>query len=528
VGKNSAGPEVFRLRFRATPIVESMCRRAEGRSSVIKDMDDEAIEIFRELNERGKAQPNRLDGANAMRVKWLMCRAKEKGYSNERIHRLTHDRWSINTIKQWTKNVGVKDSTKMERIDETIRELIQTGSSMNDVREYIDHKKSLQQRGLTHEDEVEFMTYIRQSPEELDNLLYLFGHWKKENLNINELMDVHNNMIELKQFGYSGDIFLDLKMAAKGFDPQSLLKAINRYNNLPAIDAELKKRSVEVQSEEKRLQGLKDETSKLETRKAQIKGYLDKHAKLTSQGFTEQTLDLLLNVARNYGGVENVVKGLNAYQDLQQLLSKAASLEQNCQDSESRLKMLNSEYADLKTVIAMCDFLLKDRKMSIQFISQLIDMAKQYGDPLEVLKTLTALGGLENIERKRDELLTTIKELEKKKTSAESELSVVSQQLAKTLGDIKALENDLNLARVFYAAAYFPKQNIEFALKYAILMVGASKNLCIGGNINPKVKVGSVFTKKYPHYAYDEFEVMDLFELLLRALTSPKGQGGTS
>ena len=212
------------------------------------------------------------------------------------------------------------------------------------------------------------MTYVRQSPEELGNLILLFGHWKEENLNIDELIDAHTNMIELRQLGYSESIFTDLKLAAKGFDPQSLLRAINSYKNLQAIEAELKKRSVEMQGEEKRLQGLKDETSKLETRKVQIKGYLDKHAKLTSQGFTEQTLDLLLNVARNYGGVENVVKALNVYQDLQQLLSKVASLKQECQDSESRLKMLNSEYADLKTVIAMCDFLFNKSKMSIPFI----------------------------------------------------------------------------------------------------------------------------------------------------------------
>ena len=101
-----------------------------------KDMDDEAIEIFRELNEIGKAQPKRLDSANAKRAKWLTCRAKEKGYSNERIHRLTKGRWSINTIKQWTKNVGVKDSTEMERIDQMFGQVIQSGSSMNDVREY--------------------------------------------------------------------------------------------------------------------------------------------------------------------------------------------------------------------------------------------------------------------------------------------------------------------------------------------------------------------------------------------------------
>lgn len=76
--------------------------------------DEEEAEIFRELNEIGTAQPNRLDSTNAERARWLMCRAKERGYSNERTYRLTKGRWSINTIKQWTKNVGVKDSTAME------------------------------------------------------------------------------------------------------------------------------------------------------------------------------------------------------------------------------------------------------------------------------------------------------------------------------------------------------------------------------------------------------------------------------
>ena len=61
-----------------------------ARLRVSKDIvDEEATEIFRELNEIGKAQPNRLDSTNAERARWLMCRAKEKGYSNERIYRLT-------------------------------------------------------------------------------------------------------------------------------------------------------------------------------------------------------------------------------------------------------------------------------------------------------------------------------------------------------------------------------------------------------------------------------------------------------
>ena len=406
----------------------------------------------------------------------------------------------------------------MERIDEMFREAIQFDSSMNDVREYMDHKKTLQQHGLTHDDEVEFLTYVRQSPAELADLIVLFGHWRQKNLRIDDLLAAHSNLIELRQLGYSTNIFTELKLAAKGFDPQSLLKGIILYKNLQAIETELKKVSTEVQAEVKRLEVLKGETSKLETHKAQIEPFMAKHAKLTAQGFTEQIYDLLLNVAKNYDGVENLLKGLDAYQNLQQLLSRVITIQRKCVDSESRLTMLNSQYADLQTVIAMCNFLLKERKMSIPFISQLVDVAKQYGDPQEILKMVSAIGGLQNLEKKRAELLSDISEKEMQKISSNEELNIVKQQLVTMMGDIKAVEQELNLARIIYAVTYFPKQDIELALKYAILIVGASKNLCIGGKINPKIRVGSVFPQKYSRYAYAEFEAIDLMELLLRAL----------
>lgn len=166
--------------------------------------------------------------------------------------------------------------------------------------------------------------------------------------------------------------------------------------------------------------------------------------------------------------------------------------------------------------------------MSIPFISQLVDVAKQYGDPQEILKMVSAIGSLENLKKKRVELLAAIRELEERKTVSQSELNIMTQELAKVMGDIKAVEQELNLARIIYAVTYYPKQDIELALKYAILIVGASKNLCIGGKINPKIRVGSVFTQKYPNYAYVELETLDLLELLLRALTNLDIQRGVS
>lgn len=116
-------------------------------------------------------------------------------------------------------------------------------------------------------------------------------------------------------------------MAARGFDPQSLLKAIIQYKNLQVIETELKKKYVETQSEVTRLESLKGETSKLETQKAQIELFMEKHAKLEAQGFTEQIYDVLLNVAKNYDGLENLLKALDVYQNLQQLLSRVITIQ---------------------------------------------------------------------------------------------------------------------------------------------------------------------------------------------------------
>lgn len=491
-----------------------------------KDQTEDAGEYVKELNRIG-LQSNKLDSAGAKRAKWIMCRLKAMGYSNERIHRLTNARWSVNSIKAWTKNVRL-DPAVAERNDDLLVQFTESGSSIQAITEYLDDKKALEDNGLSLQDAREFMLYLRQSREELASLIELLGDWKQRDLSIEDLLRAHSNLNELDQLGYTNSIFAELKKAAQDYDQQSLLKAVVSYKGLPVIEEQLRKTKEMVLADQKKVAISTDELKRLEEKKAGIATYMKKHQNLVAMGLTEELVGLVLAVVQRYGGLENLREFLNKCQSIKDLSEREQELGLKCREREARLEKLNADHSGMQTAIGMCITLLKDHKMDLQFITQLIGIARQYGEPLNVLRAVTAMGGLENLETRRLAASTEVNELEKRKTKLESEVAVATQQYGEMTGHIKSVENELNLARVIYAVTYFPRQDIEFALRYAIMTASASLKICIGMNKNPKIMVRTVFPNKYQHFAFAEFEAIDLLKMALWALSLiDKGDGSS-
>jgi chromosome segregation ATPase len=141
---------------------------------------------------------------------------------------------------------------------------------------------------------------------------------------------------------------------------------------------------------------------------------------LVDKGFSEEVLDELKEASNRYGGVKQVLEALRAYDSLKEIEKSINELEAEEKNIETAIEKKNVEYAHLQTVIKMCDSLIFKYKFSMPDVSELIELAKTYGNPADVLKTIVKYGELKKIEgeaaelsKRKVELEARIRELEK-------------------------------------------------------------------------------------------------------------------
>jgi len=155
-----------------------------------------------------------------------------------------------------------------------------------------------------------------------------------------------------------------------------------------------------------------------------------------------------------YGGVKEVLKAINTYSSVKGLEAEVSGLDEKRTDLEAKMRKLDDGYTHLKIVTEICDNLLYKYKFSIPAINDLYKLAKRYGSPLEVLKTLERTGDLKNI-------------------------SMSYEEYWKRLGELKAeagkLEEELGLARVVSAAIKYPSEAKDLPLDYTCGTVFSAK-----------------------------------------------------
>src|ERR671926_414781 len=88
-------------------------------------------DIVSELQSLSKKQP--VKDEDLLRVKELMRRLKESGYTNKEISTLTGGKWGEPTIKLYNRGIPVKDSTPKDNATKAIAEMVSKGLSFEQV-----------------------------------------------------------------------------------------------------------------------------------------------------------------------------------------------------------------------------------------------------------------------------------------------------------------------------------------------------------------------------------------------------------
>ncbi|RLI74133.1 hypothetical protein DRP04_15020, partial [Archaeoglobales archaeon] len=193
---------------------------------------------------------------------------------------------------------------------------------------------------------------------------------------------------------------------------------------------------------------------------------------------------------------------------------------------------------------------------SVQAISDVYEIAKKYGNPIEVIKTIEKYGEIKELEEE-------IKKLERRKAELEMRISELDMQIqamrgrmeevkrfaeeilgtfadairrkfeetidsiasgyekyAKRLGELKEeagkFEEELRIARVFNALLKYPEAFKDFQKEFCFAALQAVYNHCAQARYNPTVRIENEAVRR--KMIYDrEVNLLEVLELALKA-----------
>ena len=538
-------------------------------------MNEELEGIVRELLSLARRKPLRGDDIARARARELMVKLREMGFTNMEISELTSGGWSEPSVRLYTRGVTVKDPSPKENALRILSQMIAAGLTLEDIEVAVSVKSDLEAKGVSFGDVSSLVEEARKSKVSLRDLVQTYKALKDSGLSAAQLAEALSYKSRLEEAGFTIEGLKEIYTASKAYGGYSgLIKAMNVYGSLESIEAEVKRIISERGKLEKQVNELKEMVEKLGEEKARIEGFLKLYDDLKTLGFDEEVLRRLKEASDRYGGVRDVLEAVNAYGGLAELRSEVGKLEKKRMEVESELKKAEADHAHLQTIIAMCDTLLYKLKFSIPAVTEIYEVARRYGEPLEVLKAIGRYGELKALEAeiekltaRRSELEARVRELSnqaqelkasmdelkntaksllkpfvdelrrnvellgKKFSEAIDAISRSYDEYARRYGELNAecgrLEEELRLARIIQSLVKYPSECVKIPLDYDILMLNAVINHLTVKGVNPKVKAGDTISGKYYGIrSSQEVELLDLIEWAMRGLKSSLASGG--
>jgi predicted nucleic acid-binding Zn-ribbon protein len=530
--------------------------------------------IISELQLLAKKQPLRNNG-ELNRAKELMITLRKKGYTNNDISKLSSGAWSENTVKLYTRGTDIVDSTSKDEAVKIISEMVKSGLTLNEVSEAVSLKDYLDAENMSLEDIVSLLQDLKSSGLSLNDIIQLNRSIKVEGLSLKQLIGLFMYKSDLEKAGVTVEVLKQFHQASISFgDANLVIKAINEYGNLVALENEINHASAEKEQIQLDTEQLQASLRDIQEKTAKQQELFKEYKELKELGFDEISFKQIKQIAISYGAANNdhnsnisfnsdddsnsnnnnnnksvssiptkdfvnkAFQALNKFADLSDIESEIKNLQRKRTDLEAVLNKLNSDYAHLQSLIAMCNTLLYDLKFSLPAIEQLYNVAKRYGKPIDVLEAIGKYSNLKSIEKQIEELENKKIELEANMkvlenhihelkgqadaikssmdgllkplqqeiaqsfknsiqaitTTYQQQLSLLknsSEEYAKRLGAAVILEEELRLARIIMAIFKYPAEVAKnISIDYVILMLDAAIKICRVKGINPKIKVG--------------------------------------
>jgi DNA repair exonuclease SbcCD ATPase subunit len=355
---------------------------------------------------------------------------KALGMSNVEIAKICKGRWSVSTIKGYTKGINAPSTNPWKDAVSVLTDAIAAHITLDDINTTLEVKHTLKANKITLEGVTGFFNAVVDAGLDSAQLINEVQELQKLGLSLQDAVGINTLKTEMESFGLSLEAIPALaKIAQQYGNPQQALEAFSHYPSLTALQTEivtaqeqLEKIQVEQATASQQLQQIKEKSQQLQV---PIKAY----ESVQKYGFDEKALVALSGLASKYGGPKTVFKAIEKYNNLEEIENKVTTAKSQLAAYNSKISQAITKYGHLTTAIKMCETLIADHQYGLDAIGTIVAVAKKFGESVAVMKTIETYGNLKALETRAGKMKGTLEEREKLLASLEAQFKEAQEKL---------------------------------------------------------------------------------------------------
>jgi phage shock protein A len=345
-----------------------------------------------------------LSKAEHEEARELMRQLKKSGMTNEEISELSKGKWTTSTVKFYTPGIKPAQPSSWQNAASLLDSLISADMTLDDVETAVNLHADLKSSGVSIDQMVNLVCAADSASIDLINLIKQYEEFKKLGISPGNAAEALSLKKELEEMGLGlGSLAPVIELAKKHGGPQQMIQALSKFESLGEL-------TEQVDSTRNELESLNQQVVESETKLNQLLKPIEAYQKAVKLGFTEQELEKLSGLAEKYGGIKEVLEAVEAYTSHADISNKTTKAKTELDELRSKISKLETQYAHLKTATTMCDSLIQQYKFGLDAISTMFSVAKKYGEPLDVLKSIEVYGKLQALQQELGKLKGNVAE----------------------------------------------------------------------------------------------------------------------
>jgi len=354
-----------------------------------------------------------LSKAGYKEAQELMRGLKAAGLSNEAFSGLSHGKWTPSTVKGYTGGIKAPRPSPWDSALGVLESAISAGIALDDVETTVAVTEDLAGKGVELMQVIDLLLAVNSALTDLSTVVTLQQSLQKHGLTIKDVADGIALEAQLEEDGVTLAALKPLvELVRKHGDPQGALEVAAAFASLAEIKTE-----TEVATE--KLENLHDQVSDVEQtlaatseKTAELQESIDQYRKAAQLGFGQHELGELATLAGKHGGVKEVLETVGAFADYSGILQKTGKAEKALAAVETKTQQAQIQHGHLKTAVSMCQTLIEQHQFGVDAISTVFSIAQKFGEPLSVLKSVEAYGGLQDLQKALTQLQGKVAESE--------------------------------------------------------------------------------------------------------------------
>jgi predicted nucleic acid-binding Zn-ribbon protein len=365
---------------------------------------------------------------------------RRAGFTGPQIVTLSRQRWPRASVNRWIRGIGASEGAPAERAVQFLDQALDQNVTLANIFEGLGVLTTLASENVTVQEILNIVAGVRQDHITLRQLVDHYRLMTATGLTFPQVREHLTYRRSLEDNGFGLDSLRLISEAARRFNnrPDTVLEAINTYENLLALTRARDATRTSNQNEQTRRDNLNTTVTALEQRQTALQHQINSNQEtirqleqVTALGYNQESLRSLEAQTRKFGGPGKLFDAITKYGNLTELEAAVSERTKTIEQLKADKTKLEADNIQYKTAIEVTLKLITDHKLGLDALQELLGLCEKHGAPEDVLRAVHDYDNLKTLEDEVASRKKEIADLEKKKKDTLEDIKNSVEELVK-------------------------------------------------------------------------------------------------